>query len=119
MLEILPESEGDYLAIHMSGVVTDADFEPVIEDLEARLDPGRRYDVLSDWTGLESVERGARAATLWFLMSNRGIVRRLAIVADAQWDDEQPRLVDTFRRSEVRFFRTDDRDAAVTWAKHG
>jgi hypothetical protein len=47
------------------------------------------------------------------------VVRRVAVVADDRWSDEEQRLADVAGKAEVRMFKPDERVQARAWLTEG
>jgi hypothetical protein len=114
------------LTIEMQGMVGEADIDAAIESFQARYPAvgvhvrgGERggFAILVDWQGLEGWEKGAKTLGTVTAKTIGDAVRKIAVVADARFADEQPRLADVAQRAEVRFFPPKDRDAAIAWLK--
>lgn len=104
MFQILPETKGNIIAIRMSGTVTPTDYERAVPKLEVIYDTSERFRLFIDWQALDGWEKGAKSASLAFLMTHRGLVERVAIVGDDRWGDEVQRVADIYKWSEVRLF---------------
>lgn len=112
------------LVIEMRGMISEADIDGAIDALQARypqvgvhLRGGERggFSMLVDWQDLEGWEKGAK--TLGTLTSKTigDAVRRVAVLAGAQFADEQPRIADVAPTAKVRFFLPDQRHEALAW----
>lgn len=119
MIEMLPESGGNLIAIKMSGTVTEQDQDQYFDKAEAILDQERIEHLLIDWVDLDGWAKGARTAGTWFGMHHRALVGRVAIVAHERWDDEVMRITDIFKAAAVRRFAPGDRAAALDWIRRG
>lgn len=117
MIELLPESQGNLIAIKMSGIVTEADQDASFEDAEAIFDQEKIEIVLLDWEHLEGWDKGARSAGTWFGMHHRALIARVAIIGDDRWADETLRITDIFKASAVRRFVPADRAEALRWLR--
>lgn len=112
------------LVIEMRGMISEADIDGAIDALQARypqvgvhLRGGERggFSMLVDWQDLEGWEKGAK--TLGTLTSKTigDAVRRVAVIAGAQFADEQPRVADVAPTAKVRFFLPDQCHEALAW----
>jgi hypothetical protein len=119
MIEMLPESGGNLIAVKMSGTVTEQDQDRYFAQAEAVLEEERIEHLLLDWVDLDGWAKGARTAGTWFGMHHRALVGRVAIIADQKWDDEVMRITDIFRAARVRRFAPSDRGEALDWIRRG
>lgn len=114
------------LVIEMRGMISEADIDGAIDALQARypqvgvhLRGGERggFSMLVDWQDLEGWEKGAK--TLGTLTSKTigDAVRRVAVIAGAQFADEQPRIADVAPTAKVRFFLPDHCHEALAWLR--
>jgi hypothetical protein len=115
MIEFLPETKGNLLAIKMSGTILEEDYERCFEEAESMLDRERVEHILLDWEHLQGWVPGARSVGTWFGMHYRALVGRVAIIADEKWADEVLRIIDIYRAANVRRFSPADRAAALAW----
>ncbi len=124
MIELKFDDENRILTIEMVGMISEADLDAALDTLEARypqvgvhIRGGERggFCLLADWEKLEGWEKGAKTVGT---MMNRFIgdaVRKAAVIADAKWSDEQPRIADVAKQAEVRFFPPSQRAEAQDW----
>lgn len=117
MIEILPETGGNLIAVKMSGTVTEEQQEPYFARAEAIFDSDRVENLFLDWSELDGWGQGARSAGTWFGMHHRALIGRIAIVAPDKWDDEALRIADIFNAATVRRFAPADRSLAMEWVR--
>ena len=114
------------LVVEMKGMISEPDIDGAIDKLQEQypavgvhLRGGERggFSMLVDWQDLEGWEKGAK--TLGTLTSKTigDAVRKVAVIAGAQFADEQPRLADVAKQAVVRFFATGRREDALTWLR--
>lgn len=115
MIEMLPQTKGNLVAIRMVGVVTEQDQESWFEKAEPILVQEKIEHLLLDWSQLEGWAKGARSTGTWFGMHHWALVRRVAIVAEDKWADETLRITDIFKAATVRRFPPAERQAALEW----
>jgi hypothetical protein len=127
MINLKADALTRILTIEMRGMVGEADIDAAIDTFQARYPAvgvhvrggGERggFSILVDWQELEGWEKGAKTLGTVTAKTIGDAVRRIAVVADARFADEQPRLADVAKRAEVRLFPPQDRDAAIAWLK--
>ncbi|MFZ1415349.1 MAG: STAS/SEC14 domain-containing protein [Defluviicoccus sp.] len=124
MIALKADEANRILTIEMAGVVTAADIDAAMDQLQAQYPAvgvhirGGEYgsfNVLLDWENLAGWEKGAKTVGLMMGKFISDPVQKLAVVADAKWTDEQPRLADIAKRATVRFFPLGQRAAATAW----
>jgi stage II sporulation SpoAA-like protein len=124
MMTIEPDEANRVLVIEMRGMISEADIDKALAELEnrypqvsVRLRGGTRgaIGVFADWEHLTGWERGAKTLGTITGKTLGDVVHKVAIVADAKWRDEVPRIADMGKQAEVRFFRVEDRDQAWRW----
>ena len=112
------------LTIAMTGMITEANIDAAMDQLQAQF-PGvgvhirggehGTFNVLLDWESLEGWQRGAKTVGMMAARFISDAMHRVAVVADAKWAEEQPRLADIAKRATVRFFPPDQRADALAW----
>ena len=114
------------LFIEMKGMISEADIDSAINALQAQypavgvhLRGGERggFRMLVDWQDLEGWEKGAKTLGTVTTKTVGDAIRKIAVIADAQFDDEQPRLMDVAPRAIVRFFPPRRREDALAWLR--
>ena len=75
------------------------------------------FSMLVDWQDLEGWEKGAKTLGTLTTKTIGDAVRKIAVIAGAQFADEQPRLADVAKQAEVRFFPTGCHEDALAWLR--
>jgi hypothetical protein len=119
MIELLPETKGNVIAVRMSGTVTEADMDAYFGEAEEIFLRERVEHLLLDWSALEGWAPGARSVGTWFGIHHRALVGRVALVADEAWADETLRISDIFQAATVRRFPCSEREEALSWIREG
>jgi len=115
MIEILPETAGNLIAIKLSGMVSEADFDASASEISPLVANERTNLLFVDWSELEGWEPGAKSVGTWFGLHHWATILRVAILAERKWDDERQRIADIFKAAEVRRFIPEDRETALNW----
>ena len=114
------------LIVDMKGMSTEADIDGAIDALQAKypqvgvhLRGGERggFNMLLDWQDLEGWEKGAKTLGALTIKTIGDAVRKVAVIAGAQFADEQPRLADVHKQAVVQFFAPGQRDQALAWLR--
>ncbi len=123
MMNLKVDDENRILIIEMKGMVSEDDIDRAIDTLQqhypgvgARLrGSGSSFSALVDWQELEGWERGAKTLGTVTSKTFGDMVRKVAVIADKRFADEQPRLADVSTAAVVRFFAPGRRDDAMAW----
>jgi Protein of unknown function (DUF3478). len=115
MIELVSEEDGRRIAMRMAGVITAAEIDDADERIEQSESAVGAQRILLDWTQLEGWEKGAKTVGTWVGMRHWANVAKIAILADAKWDDETMRIADIYKLADVQRFAPDDRDGATAW----
>jgi hypothetical protein len=119
MIELLPETKGNLIAIKMSGTITEEDFDRYFAEANAIFNRERVEHLVFDWEHLKGWAPGARSVGTWIGMHHRALVGRVAIIADEKWADEALRITDIFKAATVRQFAPNERAAVFAWIRQG
>ena len=126
MIKLKANDADRILIIEMKGMVSEADIDTAIATLQkeypavgVHLRGGERggFSMLVDWQDLEGWEKGAKTLGTVTSKTIGDAVRKVAVLADAKFADEQPRLADVAPRATVRFFPPAQREEALSWLK--
>ncbi|SEG52878.1 STAS/SEC14 domain-containing protein [Bosea lathyri] len=119
MFEILPAPD-HVAAYRLSGILTEADLDGVIADIEDRLTRHEKLGILADLTGFEDMtfRAGLRDARYGLSMI-RQLKRfpREAVVTDKGWIESLIGIANPIiPHVEVKSFKPAEFDAALAWA---
>ena len=120
MLQLLPETKDNIVAIKATGVLTVVDEDgiaPRLEYIFEALSEKEKVRAFVDYAELEGFEPGAKTAGLSFELRHRGLVERIALVCGTNLRDEVARTADIFKTAQVRRFDPASRDSAWNWLK--
>jgi hypothetical protein len=119
MLEILPAPD-HVAAYRLSDTLTEADYEKVIADIEARLDRHERVSVVADLAGFHDITVRAGLMDLRYGFSKILSLNRFpkeALITDKQWLATMAQMMSPLVPFvEIRTFKPGETDAAVAWA---
>lgn len=114
------------LVVEAKGMISESDIDRAIDTLQARypavgvhLRGGEKggFSLLVDWQDLEGWEKGAKTLGTITSKTIGDAVRKVAVLADARFASEQPRLADVAPRAAVRFFPPEKREDALDWLR--
>ncbi len=117
MIELLPETGKNLIAVKMWDTITEEDFGRYFVEADAIFDRERVEHLVFDWEQLKGWAPGARSVGTWFGMHHRAMVGRVAIIADENWADEVLRITDIFKAATVRRFAPSERATAFAWIR--
>lgn len=107
---------GDVYVLRISGTLKRSEFAAGQQDLARKIDMGAKPRLLAIMQDFEGWERGADWNDLDFLLSHSGEIARIGIVADPKWEPRALAFAGAgVRRAPVRFFPSDELDAARRW----
>jgi hypothetical protein len=114
MIEVLPECNGNLLAVRAVGKLTRRDYrEEIIPRFKAIFrDHGKARFLLEDFNGWE-------VAALWedarFGLAHRRSFEKIAVVGAPAWVEFNLRLIALIIEGEVRMFPPSERSEAFSW----
>lgn len=126
MIKLGVNDQDRILTIEMKGMVSEADIDDAMDALQARypavglhLRGGEHggFSILADWLDLEGWEKGAKTLGTVTGKTIGDAVRKIAVIAGAQFAEEQPRLADVAPGAKVRFFSPEQREDAMAWLR--
>ena len=127
MIDLKVDDADRILIVEMQGMISEAEIDGAIDALQAKypqvgvhLRGGDRggFSMLVDWQDLEGWEKGAKTFGALTIKTIGDAVCKVAVIAGAQFADEQPRLADLHKQTVVRFFAPGQRDQALAWLRN-
>jgi len=85
MIEVLPESESDTLAVVISGELTPEDYDKLEPELSLRAEREGSFDMVVELNEVEGLELEAIKNEFDFTKRYSDNIDRLAIVSDSTW----------------------------------
>lgn len=119
MIEIMPESAGNMLAVKPNGKLTAVDYERVfIPALEKLLESHGCFRVLFNLTsGFEGWEAGAAWDDAKFALKHRNDMEKVAVVGGPKWVKWSTTIAGHLMGGEVETFSEDELAKAMEWIK--
>lgn len=118
MLEILDETAGDLVAFRISGQHLHDESHQLAAMIDARVAKHGHSNCFVEIGDTKGVELSALKEGLEFDLQHAHKIERCAVVGDKAWERWLVRLLALFfRDAEVRFFKAQDRAAALAWAR--
>ena len=127
MINLKANDTDRILIIEMKGMISEADIDAAIDELQAQypavgvhLRGGERggFSILVNWQDLEGWQKGAKTIGTLTTKTIGDAVRKIAVIAGAEFADEQPRLADVAKQAVVRFFAPGRGEDALAWLRN-
>lgn len=119
MLDILPAAD-HVAAFRVTGTLSEADFDRLIAEIEARLERHQKLGILADLTGFEDMTFRAGLKDARYGLSKLGELRRFpreAVVTDKGWIETLVAITSPLMPFvAVRCFKPGEFEAALAWA---
>ena len=124
MIKLTSNDADRVLVIELHGMVSEADYDQAAEQLEQKYPQfsvrlrggtGGGIGILLDYGALEGWEMGAKTLGTMSGKMISEVVRRVAVVADDRWRDEEQRISDVIAKAEVKVFKPEKRAQALAW----
>ena len=115
MVEILPHTEPDLVALRVSGALDQDDYKAMLPEIEKRLQTHgslRLYwemDNFHGWTASGIREDGV------FDASHANDFSRVAMAGEKTWQEWMIKLMKPFSSAEVKYFDVKERAEALAW----
>jgi universal stress protein A len=115
MLEIQPESRGDFLSVCAIGQLTERDYQKFTPRLDKLVAEYGHVRAIIDMTAFEGWT--AKAAWQDFLLGIQhwNDFERCALIGDKAWERASALAVNALSKSNVRFFYASQRKEAWAW----
>ncbi|MDK9720151.1 MAG: STAS/SEC14 domain-containing protein [Rhodospirillales bacterium] len=115
MLEIQPESRGDFLSVCAVGKLTERDYQKFTPQLDKLVAEHGRVRALIDMTAFEGWT--AKAAWKDFILGIRhwNDFERCALIGDRAWERASVVAFNAVSKSNIRFFSAHQRREAWIW----
>ncbi len=117
MVEILRD-EGNFIAMKLSGKLTDADYKQFVPVIQAATEKGKLH-LLVDMTGFQ----GWDAPALWddfkFDAKLGDKMERIAFIGDKKWQEWMAKICKPFTRAQIQYFDANDAKDAWAWVQDG
>ncbi|WP_269524584.1 STAS/SEC14 domain-containing protein [Coraliomargarita parva] len=119
MHKILPETEGDFVAIEVLDKLEELDFEILAPLLQAKIEEYNKIALFVEMRDFHGWTSGGLWADTKFDLKHHGDFSRIAMVGDKKWEEWMATLTKPFTSAAVRYFEISDREIALRWASGG
>ena len=111
--------DGKLAEVHVSGRLTKKDYEFMLPELERLIRSHGKIRMLVELHHFRGWTAGALWQDLKFDFKHYGDIERLAIIGDEQWQSGAASFTMPFTRADVRFFPSEEAEAAHHWIDEG
>jgi SpoIIAA-like len=121
MIEVLPETHDDMLAVRVSGELTNEDFDLYREQIRDRMKKygaARLYYEMSH-LDLSRIKPGAAMENALFDLVHGREYGRVAMVGEKAWQEWAAKLISPVKKKGVRYFGMHERERAMRWVQTG
>ena len=106
---------GHFPTVHVSGILSQADYERFVPQFEQFFQQPRRLRVLFDMTGFHGWEAAAIWEELKFEAKHLANIERLAMVGDMNWQMVMTMFCKPFMKATIHYFDHRNAAAARQW----
>lgn len=106
---------GNVLAVHVSGILTQADYRRFVPEFERLVRQRGKLRVLFDMTGFHGWEAAAIWEEIKFDAKHLADIERCAMVGDKQWQHIMTVFCKPFTKAEIQYFDHTDVAGARKW----
>lgn len=117
MIEFLPVSEGNVIAVRMSGKLTVEEYQEFLPRLETQIKRYGKISVLVELDDFIGWELAAAKEDFMFAMKHDEDIEKFAFVGNKLWQRWIALMAQPFVSSEVRYFIHDDMHEAWDWVR--
>lgn len=119
MNHILPETQGDFVAIGFTEKLTKLDVDLIAPLLESQIEEYYKISLFVEMKDFHGWARGGLWADTKFDIKHHGDFTRIAIVGDQKWEEWMTVLSKPFTSAKIRYYEAIQRDVAMNWASGG
>jgi hypothetical protein len=114
-IQINERDGGNFLAVHVSGILAQADYERFVPEFKRLVRQHGKLRVLFDMTGFHGWEAGAAWEDLKFGVAHFADIERLAMVGEKKWQQGMATFCKPFTKATVRYFDHPQATEARKW----
>jgi len=119
MFEKIPVNADHIIAVRAEGVLTDADYQKFLPELEQLIE---REGPISAYVDLQDFKRWeAKAAweDLKFGLAHDVDFERIAVVGNSKWQQWMVKVSNIFFTADMRYFSAEEKQEAMDWLQEG
>jgi SpoIIAA-like len=110
------DSGGNFLAVHVSGILSQTDYEQFVPEFERLAGQRRKLRVLFDMTDFHGWEAAAIWEEIKFDAKHLAGIERFAMVGDMQWQHVMAIFCKPFTKAKMQYFDHTDIAGARKWS---
>jgi hypothetical protein len=114
-IQLNQEEGGKILVVHVSGILTKADYEQLAPEFERLVQQQGKLRLLFDMTGFHGWDPGALWEEIKFDVKHFADIERLAIVGDKKWHHGMATFCKPFTKATIRYFDHVESAQARKW----
>ena len=114
-IQINESGGGHFLTIHVSGILSQADYEQFVPEFDRLAGQRRKLRVLFDMTGFHGWEAAAMWEEIQFDVKHLASIDRFAMVGDMQWQHFMAIFCKPFTKTKMQYFDHADVAGARKW----
>jgi hypothetical protein len=103
-IQINEDTGGNFLAVHVSGILSQADYTQFVPEFERLVAQRRKLRVLFDMTGFHGWEAAAMWEEIKFDLKHLADFERFAMVGDMQWQHVMAIFCKPFTKEKMQYF---------------
>lgn len=116
MYQLLPETDGAFVALQLTGKLEASDYDGIVPILEERIAQHGKISLFWEMRDFHGWTVGGLAADAKFDVKHANDFTRIALVGEKKWQELMTALMKPFTSAEVRYFDFHAREAALAWA---
>ncbi|MBF9253453.1 STAS/SEC14 domain-containing protein [Pontibacter sp. 172403-2] len=117
MLQVLPETTDEMLAVRVSGELTNEDFDRYRELIRDRMKATGEARLYYEMADLDWVKPGAALENALFDIVHGREYGRVAMVGEKTWQEWAAKLISPVKKKGVRYFDLTEREQAMAWVQ--
>ena len=117
MIEVLPETHDNLLAVRVSGELTNADFDLYRELIRNRMKAFGEARLYYEMADLHWVKPSVAVENGIFDIIHGREYGRVAMVGDKKWQEWAAKLISPVKKKGVRYFDLAEREQAMAWVR--
>lgn len=114
-IQLFEREGGKILEVHVSGKLTDADYQQFIPRSEELIRQHGKLSVLFDMSGLQGWDMQAAWDDIKFSAKHFSDLKRVAMVGEKKWQQGMTEFCKPFTKAQVRYFEHAELPAAHVW----
>lgn len=117
MVTVLGDTNGDLLAVRVTGKLTDQDFDNYRRLVREKMNVYGTARLYFEMLAFDGWEPGSFVENAVFDILHREGFGKVAMVGEREWQNWAARLADIVKKGRVRFFPVEQRQLALSWLR--